>query len=71
MNMKKTLITPNSDFDRYLKGDKTALTEQQVHGYELFKQHKCDTCHTGVAWADNLMNTWDSTAIILKIVVRH
>lgn len=46
---EKTLITPNSDFDRYLKGDKTALTEQQVHGYELFKQHKCDTCHTGVA----------------------
>lgn len=40
---EKTLITPNSDFDRYLKGDKTALTEQQVRGYELFKQHKCDT----------------------------
>jgi len=46
---KETLTTPNSDFDRYLKGDKTALTEQQVRGYELFKQHKCDTCHTGVA----------------------
>ena len=46
---EKTLITPNSDFDRYLKGDKTALTEQQVRGYELFKQYKCDTCHTGVA----------------------
>lgn len=46
---EKTLITPNSDFDRYLKGDKTALREQQVRGYELFKQHKCDTCHTGVA----------------------
>lgn len=46
---EKTLITPNSDFDRYLKGDKNALTAQQVKGYELFKQHKCDTCHTGVA----------------------
>ena len=34
---EKTLITPNSDFDRYLKGDKTALTEQQVRSYELFK----------------------------------
>ena len=31
---EKTLITPNSDFDRYLKGDKTALSEQQVRGYE-------------------------------------
>ena len=40
---EKTLITPNSDFDRYLKGDKTALNAQQLKGYELFKQHKCDT----------------------------
>ena len=53
---EKTLITPNSDFDRYLKGDKTALTEQQVRGYELFKQHKCDTCHTGVAMGLSLIH---------------
>ncbi|OOF58323.1 cytochrome-c peroxidase [Rodentibacter myodis] len=46
---EKTLITPNSDFDRYLKGDNTALNEQQVRGYALFKQNKCDTCHTGVS----------------------
>ena len=67
----KTLITPNSDFDRYLKGDKTALTEQQVRGYELFKQHKCDTCHTGVAMGGQSYEYMDSTAITLKIVVRH
>ncbi|MGY4677301.1 cytochrome-c peroxidase [Pasteurella sp. P03HT] len=46
---EKTLITPNSAFDRYLKGDKNALTPQQVRGYELFKANKCDTCHVGVA----------------------
>lgn len=46
---EKTLITPNSDFDRYLKGDQTALNAQQLRGYELFKQNKCDTCHTGVS----------------------
>ncbi|MCK3655358.1 cytochrome-c peroxidase [Pasteurellaceae bacterium Macca] len=46
---EKTLITPNSAFDRYLKGDEKALTAQQVRGYELFKTHKCDTCHTGSA----------------------
>lgn len=44
---EKTLITPNSAFDRYLKGDNTALTAQQKHGYELFVENKCDTCHTG------------------------
>ncbi|TDQ56493.1 cytochrome c peroxidase [Mesocricetibacter intestinalis] len=46
---EKTLITPNSPFDRYLKGDKTALNDSQIRGYQLFQQHKCDTCHTGTA----------------------
>lgn len=46
---EKTLITPNSAFDRYLKGDEKALTATQLNGYKLFKQNKCDTCHTGVA----------------------
>ncbi|KFK94674.1 cytochrome C peroxidase [Serratia sp. Ag1] len=45
---EKTLITPNSPFDRYLKGDEGALTAQQKHGYQLFQQNKCGTCHTGV-----------------------
>lgn len=45
---EKTLITPNSPFDQFLKGDENALTAQQKHGYELFQQYKCDTCHSGV-----------------------
>lgn len=45
---EKTLITPDSPFDRFLKGDENALTAQQKHGYQLFQQNKCGTCHTGV-----------------------
>ena len=45
---EKTLITPNSPFDRYLKGQKDALTAEQIKGYELFKQYNCATCHSGV-----------------------
>ncbi|MGM9687980.1 MAG: cytochrome c peroxidase [Alloprevotella sp.] len=45
---EKTLITPNSPFDRYLKGDKQALTAEQVEGYALFKDYNCATCHAGV-----------------------
>lgn len=45
---EKTLITPNSAFDRYLKGDKEAMTAEQIVGYELFKQYSCATCHAGV-----------------------
>ena len=45
---EKTLITPNSPFDRYLKGDKKALTDEQIEGYALFKDYNCATCHAGV-----------------------
>lgn len=46
---EKTLITPNSAFDRFLKGEQNALTDVQKRGYEHFKNAKCDTCHTGTA----------------------
>ena len=45
---ERTLVTPNSPFDRYLKGDKTAMTDEQIKGYELFKEYNCATCHAGV-----------------------
>ena len=45
---EKTLVTPNSDFDRYLKGDKNAMTAEQIEGYDLFKKYDCATCHAGV-----------------------
>ncbi len=46
---EKTLITPNSRFDQYLKGDDLALSAQEKNGYELFKDNKCSTCHAGQA----------------------
>jgi len=41
------LLTPDSPFDRYLRGDEHAITAQQAQGYQLFKENKCATCHTG------------------------
>nr|WP_305372406.1 c-type cytochrome [Photobacterium leiognathi] len=32
-----------------MKGDKTALTQEEQEGYALFKANKCQTCHTGQA----------------------
>ncbi|MGL4993963.1 MAG: cytochrome c peroxidase [Bacteroidales bacterium] len=46
---EKTLITPNSRFDLYLKGDQTALVADEIEGYELFKANNCATCHVGQA----------------------
>lgn len=45
---EKTLITPDSAFDKWLRGDENALTAQQKHGYQLFKENKCATCHGGI-----------------------
>ena len=44
---ERTLITPNSRFDKWLLGDDSALTADELEGYELFKQYDCATCHVG------------------------
>lgn len=44
---ERTLITPNSRFDKWLLGDDSALTADELAGYELFKQYDCATCHVG------------------------
>ncbi|WP_086488662.1 cytochrome-c peroxidase [Thioflexithrix psekupsensis] len=44
---ERTLITPNSPFDRYVKGEKEALNEQQVRGMETFLNTGCVACHSG------------------------
>ncbi|NQV32840.1 MAG: cytochrome B6, partial [Phycisphaeraceae bacterium] len=46
---EKTLITPDSALDRYLKGDSSALSETAQQGYDLFKANSCCTCHAGKA----------------------
>jgi cytochrome c peroxidase len=45
---EKTLITPNSRFDKYLKGDKASLTQEELKGWELFQGYSCTTCHNGI-----------------------
>ena len=45
---ERTLITPNSPFDRYLKGDKGAMGAEEIRGFELFKEYNCATCHAGI-----------------------
>ncbi len=47
---ERTLITPNSPYDRYVKGDKSAMTEQQVRGMNTFAQVGCTACHSGPAF---------------------
>lgn len=51
---EKTLITPNSPFDRYLKGEKDAITQQEKQGYIVFKEQGCIACHHGTNVGGNL-----------------
>jgi len=44
---EKSLITP-SPFDRYLRGEKEAMTPRQIEGYRLFRTEGCIVCHHGV-----------------------
>ncbi len=53
---EKTLITPNAPFDKYLRGDKSAISQKQKDGYELFKTKGCIACHHGVNVGGNLYN---------------
>lgn len=44
---EKSLITPNSRFDDYLRGDRHAITDEESKGYKLFKKYGCAVCHIG------------------------
>jgi cytochrome c peroxidase len=46
---EKTLVTPNSRFDQWLLGNKETLSEEELAGYQLFKQSGCAACHNGPA----------------------
>jgi len=50
---EETLVTPNSRFDKWLKGDKKALTKDELAGYQLFKEVGCTACHNGSAVGGN------------------
>ncbi|OOG41715.1 cytochrome B6 [Polaromonas sp. A23] len=51
---ERTLITPNSRFDKYLRGDPNAITAAEKTGYAKFKQYGCVACHQGVNVGGNM-----------------
>lgn len=44
---ERTLITPNSPFDLFVRGNKKAMTTAQIKGFETFKTVGCVACHSG------------------------
>ncbi|WP_455205042.1 cytochrome-c peroxidase [Kaarinaea lacus] len=48
---ERTLVTPNSPFDRYVKGDKKALSADAQRGMKLVESVGCVSCHSGPNFA--------------------
>jgi cytochrome c peroxidase len=51
---QRSLTTPNARFDRYLRGERNAITPEEERGYHLFKDYGCIACHQGVNVGGNL-----------------
>lgn len=58
---ERTLISSNSRYDRYRRGNRTLLSDDEVHGLQLFTVHpngsirggNCSDCHGGVLQTDH------------------
>ncbi len=47
---ERTMITPDSPYDRFVKGERDALDQQQQRGMQAFDQVGCTGCHSGPAF---------------------
>ncbi len=51
---ERSLLTPDSRFDQFLKGVTGALNVQEQKGYALFQSYGCSSCHQGVNLGGNM-----------------
>ncbi len=49
---QRSLIANNSRFDRYMRGEKTALSSREINGMNLFIKTGCARCHNGPMLSD-------------------
>ncbi len=53
---ERTVIMNDSPFDKWLAGDKSAMSEQQLRGFEIFvnpSKGNCAVCHSAPNFTDN------------------
>ncbi|MES1982024.1 MAG: cytochrome c peroxidase [Pseudomonadota bacterium] len=51
---ERSLVTPNSRFDQFLRGNSHAITADELNGYKLFKSYGCISCHQGMNVGGNM-----------------
>ena len=50
---ERTLVADRTPWDRHHQGDPTAMTMSQRQGFQRFRQHQCDACHTPPLFTDH------------------
>lgn len=63
---ERTLLTPNSRFDRFLRGDKDALDPLERSGYQRFLDYGCASCHQGAGVGGNMFQRFGVMGTYLK-----
>lgn len=54
VTFQRSLLTPDARFDRYLRGEREAISADEARGYDLFKAYGCAACHQGANIGGNL-----------------
>jgi len=63
---ERSLITPNSRFDKFLRGNESALSADEKEGYGKFKSYGCTSCHQGINVGGNMFETLGALADYFK-----
>ena len=53
----RSILSGNSKFDRFVNGDRTALSDQEQHGLQVFRgKGNCTACHVGPTFTDEKLH---------------
>nr|WP_256261430.1 cytochrome c peroxidase [Pseudomonas gingeri] len=64
---ERSLLTPNSRFDQYLKGNTDILSIDEKYGYQRFKDYGCIACHQGVNIGGNMFQKFGVMGDYFKV----
>jgi cytochrome c peroxidase len=51
-SFERTLVTANAPFDRFMRGDRAAMSAEQIQGMAQFERAGCASCHNGPMFSD-------------------
>lgn len=52
---ERTVVSGNSAYDRFLAGDRGALSPEQSRGIAVFREGRCNACHEGKAFSNGAL----------------